>query len=120
MIREKFIAILGVVLLGGAVAVGWASTALAEEISYSFEVRLNQRLGNLKPGDTLTGSWTVDTTKVDIPVEFDVFGFFKLTSFQLVDPQNGGAARMRLARSSCRTLGSPDTPMRGQPCSPVA
>ncbi len=68
MIRKKFIAILGVVLLGGAVAVGWTSTALAAEISYSFEVRLKQRFGNLKPGDTLTGSWTVDTTAVDIPM----------------------------------------------------
>ncbi len=73
MIRQKFIAILGVVLLGGAVAVSWTSTALAEEISYSFEARLKQRFGNLKPGAILTGSWTVDTTKVDIPIEFTNF-----------------------------------------------
>jgi hypothetical protein len=94
MIRKKFIAILVVVLLGGAVAVGWTSTALAEEISYSFEVTLKQRFGNLKVGDTLTGSWTVDTTIVmpDLVILTN-FSFFVVTSFQVVDPQNGGTWR---------------------------
>lgn len=87
MIRKKFITILGVVLLGGAVAVGWTSTALADEISYSFEVTLDESFGNLNSGDTLTGSWTVDTAAV---IATPQLGIFAVTSFQVGDPQNGG------------------------------
>ncbi len=93
MIRTTLIAALGFILPVGFVAgllLGWTSPALADEISYSFKVRLEQPFGNLKQGKILTGSWTVDTEEVDIPVSFTKIGFFEVTRFQVVDPQNGG------------------------------